>query len=76
MESSFEQIMFIWTITTHYNGQDSPMLHTKFRVNLVLEKNIFANLTVYGHGGHLGHVTSRLINFHFQVLLSLHSEYG
>ena len=34
------------------------MLHTKFRENglPVLEKKIF-DFTIYGRGGHLGHVT-------------------
>ena len=37
---------------------------------LVLEKNIFEGFfTIYGHGGHLVHVTSILLtNFHFLVL--------
>ena len=35
------------------------MLRTKFRENrpLVLEKKIFFFFTIYGRGGHLGHVT-------------------
>ena len=32
------------------------MLHAKFQGFLVLEK-ILTVFTIYGHGGHLGHVT-------------------
>ena len=44
----------------------------------VLEKKIFEGVfTIYGHGGHLGHVTSILLtNFHFLVLESFHTEFG
>ena len=38
----------------------------------VLEKKIF---TIYGHGGHLGHVTRiMLTNFHFLVTESFHTK--
>ena len=44
------------------------MLHTKFRVNRpagCAEEDFLRVFTMYGHGGHLGHVTSiMLINFH------------
>ena len=44
------------------------MLHTKFREN---------RPTIYGHGGHLGHVTSiMLTNFHFLVPESFHTKFG
>ena len=47
------------------------MLHTKFRkIGLpVPEKKIFVRVfTIYGRGGHLGHMTSiMLINFHFNL---------
>ena len=41
----------------------------------VPEKKIFEGfVTIYGHGGHLGHVTSiMLINFHYHVPKSLHT---
>ena len=43
---------------------------------LVSEK-IFEGFLPYGHGGHLGHVTSIiLIYFHFNVPKSLHTEFG
>ena len=35
------------------------MIHAKFKIIglLVLEKEILKVFTIYGHGGHLGHVT-------------------
>ena len=47
------------------------MLHTKFRGNRPAgsgEEDLLRVFTKYGHGGHLGHVTSiMLISFHFHV---------
>ena len=46
------------------------MLHTKFHGN----QRVF---TIYGHGGHLGHVTNIIpINFHFYIPKSLHTKFG
>ena len=44
----------------------------------VPEKKIFEGFfTIYGHGSHLGHVTSIMsINFHFLVPESLHIKFG
>ena len=44
----------------------------------VPEKKIFeVFFTIYGHGSHLGHVTSIMsINFHFLVPESLHIKFG
>ena len=42
------------------NNETLQMLHTKFKAAgpVVLEKKIFFNMfIIYGHGGHLGHVT-------------------
>ena len=52
------------------------MLHTKFRGNPM--KKVFEGFfTIYGHGGHLGHVTSIIsTNFHFNVPKSLHTKFG
>ena len=54
------------------------MLHTKFRENRppVLEKKISKGFfTIYGHGGHLGHVTRIMFtNFHFLVPESFHTK--
>ena len=55
------------------------MLHTKFRGNRPAgsgEKDFKRVFTIYGHGGHLGHVTSiMLINFHFLVPKSFHTKF-
>ena len=56
------------------------MLHTKFRGNRPIcsgEEDILRVFTIYGRGGHLGHVTSiMLINFHFLVPESFHAKFG
>ena len=56
------------------------MLHTKFRENQTAgsgEEDFWRVFTIYGHGGHLGHVTSiMLINFHFLVPESFHTKFG
>ena len=56
------------------------MLHTKFCGNRPAgsgEKNFWRVLTIYGHGGHLGHVTSIMSSdFHFLVLESFHTKFG
>ena len=47
------------------------MLHTKFGGNQSTgsgEEDFWRIFTIYGHGGHLGHVTSiMLINFYFHL---------
>ena len=45
---------------------------------LVPEKKIFKGFfTIYGHGGHLGHVTSIMSSdFHFLVPESFHTKFG
>ena len=53
------------------------MLYTKFGENQtpVLEK-IFKVFTIYGRGGHLGHVTSIMSSdFHFLVPESFHTKF-
>ena len=54
------------------------MLHTKFRENRAAssgEEDFLRVFTIYGHGGHLGHVTRMmLINFHFLVPESFHTK--
>ena len=55
------------------------MLHTNFHGNRLAGtgedfKKVF---TLYGHGGHLGHVTSIISsNFNFHVPKSLHTKFG
>ena len=55
------------------------MLHTKFRENRPagLSENFYRVFTIYGHGGHLGHVTRiMLTNFHFLVPESFHTKFS
>ena len=54
------------------------MLHTKFHENQLPEKKIFEGFfTIYGHGGHLGHVTSIMSSdFYFLVPESFHTKFG
>ena len=43
----------------------------------VPEKKIFERFTIYGRGGHFGHVTSIMSsNFDFLVPESFHSKFG
>ena len=55
------------------------MLHTKFRGNRPAGsgedfKRVF---TIYGHGGHLGHVTSIMSSdFYFLETESFHKKFG
>ena len=69
--------IIIWT---NYDGQESSMLHTKFHGNRSTcsrEEDFKRIFTIYGHGSHLGHVTSIMsINFHFLVPESLHIKFG
>ena len=56
------------------------MLHTKFRENRSAssgEEDFLRVFTIYGHGGHLGHVTRiMLINFHFLVPECFHTKFS
>ena len=55
------------------------MLHTKFQGNRPAGsgEEDFLRFTIYGHGGHLGHVTSiTLTNFHFLVPESFHTKFS
>ena len=69
--------IIIWT---NYDGQESSMLHTKFHGNRSTgsrEEDFWRVFTIYGHGSHLGHVTSIMsINCHFLVDESLHIKFG
>ena len=43
----------------------------------VPEKKILKGFTIYGHGGHLGHVTGIMSSdFHFLELESFHTKFG
>ena len=55
------------------------MLHTKFRGNRSAGsgEDFSRVFTIYGHGGHLGHVISIMSSdFHFLVLESFHTKFG
>ena len=56
------------------------MLHAKFRGNRPAgsgEKDFWRVFTIYGHGGHLGHVTSIMSSdFHFLELERFHTKFG
>ena len=54
------------------------MLHTKFRGNQSSREEVFLRaFTIYGCGGHLGHVTSIMSSdFHFLVPESFQIKFG
>ena len=54
------------------------MLHTKFPRNRPAGSGDFKRVfIIYGHGGHLGHVTSIMSSdFHFLVPESFHTKFG
>ena len=56
------------------------MLHTEFHGNRSIgsrEEDFRSVFSIYGHGGHLGNVTSiMLINFYLYVPKSFHVKYG
>ena len=55
------------------------MLHAKFHGNqpASLGENFLRVFTMYGHDGHLGHVTSIMSSdFHCLVPESLHTKFG
>ena len=56
------------------------MLHTKIRGNRPTgsgEEDFLRVFTIYGHGGHLSHVTSTMSSdFHFVVPESFHTKFG
>ena len=56
------------------------MLHTKFSGNRLAgsrDEDFLGFFTVYGCGGHLGHVTNIMSSvFHFLVPESFHTKFG
>ena len=56
------------------------MLHTKFRENRPAgsgEEDFLRFFTIYGHGGHLDHVTSIMSSdIHFLVPESFHTKFS
>ena len=67
-------------IYINYDGQESSMLHTKFRENQPAgsgEEDFWRVFTIYGRGGHLGHVTWTIyINFRSPFPRRLHIKFG
>ena len=59
---------------------ESPMLHAAFpyhRTSGSGEEDFFKVFTIYGHGGHLGHVTWTIyINFLSPLPRLLHTKFG
>ena len=46
-------------------------------IGLSVPENILKEFTIYGHGGHHGHVTSIMSSdFHFLVPESFHTKFG
>ena len=66
-------------IRTNYGGMKSPMLHAKFRRNRPIAsggEEFLRVFTIYGRGGHLGHVTQVLrINIHSPYPYRLHIKF-
>ena len=64
----------------NYDGLESPMLHTKFRGNRSTgsgEEDFLMVCTIYGRGGHLGHVTQMpRTNFRSPYHRRLHIKFG
>ena len=53
------------------------MLHTKFRENWPAysgEEDFFKVFTIYGHGGHLGHVTSIISKIFISMYLKAYIQ--
>ena len=56
------------------------MLHTKFQGHRSIgsgEEDFFKVFTIYGHGGHVGHVTQLIcISFHSHSPFSFHMSFS
>ena len=67
-------------IYINYDEQESLMLHTKFRENRPAgfgEEDFLRVFTIYGRGGHLGHMTRTIyINFRSPFPMRLHIKFG
>ena len=68
------------TIYINFVELESPMLHAKFqdhRTSNSGEEFFLSFFTIYGHGGHLGHVTwTFYTNFHSPFPRRLHMKFG
>ena len=69
--------VIIWI---NYDGTESPMLHTKVRGNRPSgsrEEDFWRVFIIYGHGGHLGHVTwTPWTNFRSPIPWRLRMKFG
>ena len=69
--------VIIWT---NYDGPKAPMLHTKAQGHWPFgsgEEDFWRVFTIYGHGGHLRHVTQTpQTNFRSPIPLRLHMKFG
>ena len=69
-------MIIIWT---NLVDPTSPMLHTKSQGHWLSgsgEEDFYRVFTIYGHGGHLGHVTRTIwTNFLSPTLRSLHMKF-
>ena len=66
--------VIIWT---NNDGQESPMLHTKFQPTGSRIEDFWRVFNIYGRGGHLGHVTQMpQTNFHSPYPRRLHIKFG
>ena len=69
--------VIIWT---NYDGLESPVLHAKFGGNRSAgsgEEDFWRVFTIYGRGGHLGHVTQMpRTNFRSPYPMRLHIKFG
>ena len=64
---------------TNFDGQESPMLHANFRDNQPAGsgEDFDGFFTIYGRGGHLGHVTWTIYtNFSSPIPRRLHIKFG
>ena len=67
--------IIIWT---NLVGPTTPMLHTKSQGHLPSGsgEDFLRVFTIYGRGGHLGHVTKTIwTNLRYPILRSLHMKY-
>ena len=59
---------------------ESPILHAKFqdhRIWFWRKRRVLKVFIIYGHGGHLGHLTWTIyINFHSPFPTRLHIKFG
>ena len=79
-ENSMSAMLAGNRVLSNFDGQESKMLRAKFRGNRSAgsrEEDFWRVFTIYGRGGHLGHVTQMLrINFRSPHPSRLHIKFG